>query len=108
MPSTTAVPQVANWLEENAPKKLELLLRAVVYHPSEPILIADNDRHISVPPPTGSVAPPTVRARSPHTIPSGRSSPALQESGGAPSALDSALPRFALQGAPGFFSALRL
>ena len=45
MPSTPAVPQVANWLQENGPKKLELLLRAVVYHPSEPILIADNDRH---------------------------------------------------------------
>lgn len=45
MPSTPALPQAANWLEKNGPKKLELLLRAVVYHPSEPILIADNDRH---------------------------------------------------------------
>ena len=45
MPSTTAVLQVASWLQENGPKKLEQLLRAVIYHPSEPILIADNDRH---------------------------------------------------------------
>jgi PAS domain S-box-containing protein len=29
---------------ENGPKKLELLFRAFVFHPSEPILLADNDR----------------------------------------------------------------
>src|SRR6476660_1284096 len=36
-------PQVARWLVENGPKELELLFRAIVYHPSAPILIADND-----------------------------------------------------------------
>jgi formate hydrogenlyase transcriptional activator len=39
-----ASPQVADWLMENGPKELELLFRAIVYHPSAPILIADNDR----------------------------------------------------------------
>src|ERR1017187_1951541 len=32
------------WLVENGPRELELLFRAVVYHPAAPILIADNDR----------------------------------------------------------------
>ena len=35
----------AKWLGENGPRELELLLRAVLYHSSQPILIADNDRH---------------------------------------------------------------
>ncbi len=33
------------WLAENGPKELELLFRAIVFHPSAPILLADNDRH---------------------------------------------------------------
>jgi formate hydrogenlyase transcriptional activator len=33
----------ARWLVENGPRELELLFRAIVYHPSAPILIADND-----------------------------------------------------------------
>ena len=33
------------WLLENGPKELELLFRAIVYHPSAPILIADNERN---------------------------------------------------------------
>ena len=33
------------WLVDNGPKELELLFRAIVYHPSAPILIADNDRN---------------------------------------------------------------
>jgi PAS domain S-box-containing protein len=33
------------WLAENGPKELELLFRAIIYHPSAPILIADNDRN---------------------------------------------------------------
>jgi formate hydrogenlyase transcriptional activator len=37
--------QAGNWLVENGPKELELLFRAIVYHPSVPILIADNDGH---------------------------------------------------------------
>lgn len=37
-------PQAASWLLENGPKELELLFRAIVFQPSVPILIADNDR----------------------------------------------------------------
>ena len=44
MPSA-ASQQQATWLVENGPRELEALLRAIVYHPSAPILIADNDRH---------------------------------------------------------------
>jgi len=33
-----------SWLVENGPKELELLFRAIIYHPSTPILIADSDR----------------------------------------------------------------
>ena len=33
----------AHWLLENGPRELELLFRTIVYHPSVPILIADND-----------------------------------------------------------------
>lgn len=36
-------PQVARWLDENGPKELELLFRAIVFHLCVPILIADND-----------------------------------------------------------------
>jgi formate hydrogenlyase transcriptional activator len=38
-------PQSAGWLAENGPKELELLFRAIVFHPATPILLADNDRH---------------------------------------------------------------
>jgi formate hydrogenlyase transcriptional activator len=44
MPSAASQPQSGGWLVENGPKELELLFRAIVYHPSAPILIADNDR----------------------------------------------------------------
>ena len=37
-------PQVAGWLAENGPKELELLFRAIVFHPSTPILLTDDDR----------------------------------------------------------------
>ena len=37
-------PQVASWLAENGPKELELLLQAIVFHPSTPILLADDER----------------------------------------------------------------
>ena len=36
--------QAASWLKENGPKELELLFRVIVFHPSAPILLADNDR----------------------------------------------------------------
>jgi formate hydrogenlyase transcriptional activator len=43
---SAALPQQAKgWLVENGPGELELLFRAIVYHPAAPILIADNDRH---------------------------------------------------------------
>ena len=38
-----SVGPAGSWLVENGPKELELLFRAIVYHPSAPILIADND-----------------------------------------------------------------
>jgi formate hydrogenlyase transcriptional activator len=37
--------QSADWLLENGPRELELLFRAIVYHPSVPILVADNERN---------------------------------------------------------------
>jgi formate hydrogenlyase transcriptional activator len=37
--------KAASWLLENGPRELELLFRAIVYHPSVPILIADNERN---------------------------------------------------------------
>lgn len=33
----------SRWLVEHGPRELELLFRAIVYHPSAPVLIADND-----------------------------------------------------------------
>jgi PAS domain S-box-containing protein len=38
-------PQTQTWLVENGPKELELLFRAIVFHPSAPVLLADDDRH---------------------------------------------------------------
>lgn len=40
----TAVKQQPDWLAANGPKELDLLFRTVLYHPSQPILIADSDR----------------------------------------------------------------
>jgi PAS domain S-box-containing protein len=37
-------PQSAVWLAEHGPKELELLLRAVVFQPSAPILLTDDER----------------------------------------------------------------
>ena len=37
--------EAKGWLRDNGPKELELLFRAIVYHPAVPILIADNDRN---------------------------------------------------------------
>ncbi|MGD1068589.1 MAG: sigma 54-interacting transcriptional regulator [Bryobacteraceae bacterium] len=37
-------PSAARWLAENGPRELELLFRAIVYHPATPILIADDNR----------------------------------------------------------------
>ncbi|HYM09558.1 MAG TPA: sigma 54-interacting transcriptional regulator [Bryobacterales bacterium] len=45
MPSPASHQQSAGWLVRNGPRELELLLRAILRYPSEPILIADDDRH---------------------------------------------------------------
>jgi len=37
--------QATRWLVENGPRELELLFRAIVFHPAVPVLIADNDRN---------------------------------------------------------------
>jgi formate hydrogenlyase transcriptional activator len=42
--SIASQPEVPRWLLENGPKELELLFRAIVFHPSAPILLADDDR----------------------------------------------------------------
>lgn len=45
MASEAAQAQAPAWLLENGPRELESLFRAVVFHPSTPILIADNERN---------------------------------------------------------------
>jgi formate hydrogenlyase transcriptional activator len=35
-------PATTSWLAENGPRELELLFRAIVYHPSAPILVTDD------------------------------------------------------------------
>jgi formate hydrogenlyase transcriptional activator len=45
MHSSASLPQTTDWLLEHGPKELELLFSAIVFHPSTPILIADDDRH---------------------------------------------------------------
>ena len=37
--------QATRWLTENGPKELQLLFRTIVYQPSAPILLTDDDRH---------------------------------------------------------------
>ena len=44
MGSEDSLTQTTRWLMENGPRELELLFRAIVYHPTVPILIADNER----------------------------------------------------------------
>ena len=44
MNSTASEPQTNLWLAENGPRELESLFRAIVFHPSAPILLADDDR----------------------------------------------------------------
>ena len=45
MASEESQAQGASGLLENGPRELELLFRAIVFHPSVPILIADNERN---------------------------------------------------------------
>jgi PAS domain S-box-containing protein len=42
---SSGLQEQTDWLVENGLRELESLFRAVLYHPSEPILIADSDRH---------------------------------------------------------------
>jgi formate hydrogenlyase transcriptional activator len=42
--SAASEPQAARWLAENGPKELELLFRAILFNPSVPVLLTDNDR----------------------------------------------------------------
>ena len=42
---SSSVAQHLDWLIENGPKELDSLFRAVVFHPSIPILLADDDRN---------------------------------------------------------------
>ena len=41
--SSAGSQSAAGWLAENGPRELELLFRAVIYHPSELIVITDDD-----------------------------------------------------------------
>jgi formate hydrogenlyase transcriptional activator len=45
MSCTAAEPPATNWLTEHGPKELASLFRAIVFHPSAPVLIADDDRN---------------------------------------------------------------
>jgi PAS domain S-box-containing protein len=45
MNSAATLPSATPWLTEHGPKELELLFRAIVFQPSAPILIADDNRH---------------------------------------------------------------
>jgi formate hydrogenlyase transcriptional activator len=42
--STASEPHGNSWLFENGPKELEMLFRAIVFYPSAPIFLTDNDR----------------------------------------------------------------
>jgi formate hydrogenlyase transcriptional activator len=42
--STASEPYGNSWLFENGPKELEMLFRAIVFYPSAPIFLTDNDR----------------------------------------------------------------
>ena len=44
MYSAASEQETSGWLVNDGPKELELLLRAVLSHQSEPILIADDER----------------------------------------------------------------
>jgi formate hydrogenlyase transcriptional activator len=41
---SSSLPQTTRWLVDHGPQGLESLLRAIVFQPSAPILIADDDR----------------------------------------------------------------
>jgi formate hydrogenlyase transcriptional activator len=43
--SVAGQPQTIPWLVENGSRELELMFRAILCHPPEPILLADSGRH---------------------------------------------------------------
>jgi PAS domain S-box-containing protein len=45
MGSASTQQRNAKWLLKSGPRELELLLRAVLYHSSQPVFIADDDRN---------------------------------------------------------------
>ncbi|MFN0172711.1 MAG: sigma 54-interacting transcriptional regulator [Bryobacteraceae bacterium] len=45
MHAAASLPRGVSWLVNNGPKELEQLFRTIIYHPSAPILITDNDRN---------------------------------------------------------------
>ncbi len=45
MNSAASRPHTSNWLIENGPRELELLFRAIVFQPSTPVLLTDDNRH---------------------------------------------------------------
>ena len=45
MCSAVAQSILPHWLLENGPRQLEQLFRAIIFNPSAPILITDNDRN---------------------------------------------------------------
>ena len=44
MSRTLSKQERSPWLAQHGPKEIELLLRVVLFHPSAPVLLADNDR----------------------------------------------------------------
>ena len=45
MSPASSLSQASDWLQENGPKELESLFRAIIFYPSAPVLVADNDRN---------------------------------------------------------------
>src|ERR1700680_599142 len=45
MTSAASAQQAASWIVRDGLRELELLFKAVLSHPSEPFLMADDDRH---------------------------------------------------------------
>ena len=45
MNSADSQSPATGWLAGNGPRELELLFRAIIYRPSAPLLLTDNNRH---------------------------------------------------------------
>jgi len=44
MHSSASLPQTTQWLEKNGAQELEAMFRAIVFHPSASVLIADPEQ----------------------------------------------------------------